>query len=232
MTPIYHSKFHGKNHHTIATDTEKYPDAGKDPIASPEHPFYGDFVCGDALHASDDNLAGNFKNDNTALLISSTNNSVCLSTVSDTVFYNNITAETLSFAEKGMYPIDFVHTNSSETGTFWVMYLSGTMYGVRLWDTEQVVELNIEAPSIVPNNSAIKIVPQDFVELISFNVYGTEPIKKQWYLNNKPLVDQDRSFIRTNIVGDYMLVASNLKGSVSSEVFTLSTEPIQPSCDC
>jgi cytoskeletal protein CcmA (bactofilin family) len=42
MSNRYHSKFHRRNHHTDKSLT--YPDAGHDPIASPDSPFLGTFV--------------------------------------------------------------------------------------------------------------------------------------------------------------------------------------------
>jgi hypothetical protein len=45
----FHNKLHRRNHHSIATDG--YPDSATDPIASPEEPFYGDFVLTGNLSA-------------------------------------------------------------------------------------------------------------------------------------------------------------------------------------
>ena len=46
----FHSKFHRKNHHT---DTDPYnPDAGHDPIASPDAPFQGIFCVNGNLSSS------------------------------------------------------------------------------------------------------------------------------------------------------------------------------------
>jgi hypothetical protein len=46
----FHSKFHRKNHHT---NTDPYnPDAGHDPIASPDAPFQGVFCVNGNLSAS------------------------------------------------------------------------------------------------------------------------------------------------------------------------------------
>jgi len=67
MSNRFHSKFHRQNHHTYISPTN--PDAGHDPIASPEQPFYGDFVLKGALScvASPSAVAGYFYSDNTAL---------------------------------------------------------------------------------------------------------------------------------------------------------------------
>lgn len=224
MTPIYHNKFHGKNHHTIATDVLNYPDAAKDPIASPESPFQGDFVCADTIYSYDDNLAATFKNKNIAMYVSGSNNTVCLSTTDDVLFYNQLTANTLSFSEKGMYSIDYVNTNNNDNGTFWVVILSGVPYGLRLWDTENTVTPEVQLPFFINDVEVIKNVPKEFIEVINIDVRGTEPIQKQWYLNGIALIDQDRSFIRTNINGVYQMVATNSQGSVSSKTITLTTD--------
>jgi len=73
MSTQLHPKLHRRNHHTTGTQTDVYFDAGHDPIASPEHPFQGDFVCNDKIVASDANYAVKLHNTNTALLVSSNN---------------------------------------------------------------------------------------------------------------------------------------------------------------
>jgi len=67
MSNRFHSKFHRQNHHTYVSATN--PDAGHDPIASPEQPFRGDFVLSGALscYAGTSATAGFFGTNNTAL---------------------------------------------------------------------------------------------------------------------------------------------------------------------
>ena len=67
MSNRFHSKFHRQNHHTYTSPTN--PDAGHDPIASPEQPFYGDFILVGALScvAPASAVAGYFYSKNTAL---------------------------------------------------------------------------------------------------------------------------------------------------------------------
>jgi hypothetical protein len=67
MSNRFHSKFHRQNHHTYSSATN--PDAGHDPIASPEQPFIGDFVLSGALScvATASAVAGFFSTNNTAL---------------------------------------------------------------------------------------------------------------------------------------------------------------------
>lgn len=71
MSNRFHSKYHRRNHHTYTNATN--PDAGHDPIASPENPFLGDFVLYGALSASAplSAVAGSFYSGNTALLVTS-----------------------------------------------------------------------------------------------------------------------------------------------------------------
>jgi hypothetical protein len=56
MSNRFHSKYHRTNHHTYGSNlvfgTPTNPDSGHDPIASPEHPFKGDFVLRGGLSAS------------------------------------------------------------------------------------------------------------------------------------------------------------------------------------
>ena len=67
MSNRFHSKFHRQNHHTYTSATN--PDAGHDPIASPEQPFRGDFVLSGALScvAPASATAAYFSTNNTAL---------------------------------------------------------------------------------------------------------------------------------------------------------------------
>jgi hypothetical protein len=67
MSNRFHSKYHRQNHHTYTSATN--PDAGHDPIASPEQPFRGDFVLSGALscYAGTSSVAGFFGTENTAL---------------------------------------------------------------------------------------------------------------------------------------------------------------------
>ena len=50
MSNRFHSKFHRQNHHTYTSGTN--PDAGHDPIASPQQPFLGDFVVSGQISAN------------------------------------------------------------------------------------------------------------------------------------------------------------------------------------
>lgn len=67
MSNRFHSKFHRQNHHTYTSVTN--PDAGHDPIASREQPFWGDFVLAGALScvAPASAVAGYFNSNFTAL---------------------------------------------------------------------------------------------------------------------------------------------------------------------
>lgn len=44
MSSRFHNKYHRHNHHTVAVNDPRYPDASHDPIASPDSPFLGPFV--------------------------------------------------------------------------------------------------------------------------------------------------------------------------------------------
>lgn len=45
----FHNKWHRRNHHSLPS--QGYPDSATDPIASPEEPFYGDFVVYNSISA-------------------------------------------------------------------------------------------------------------------------------------------------------------------------------------
>lgn len=52
MSSRFHNKWHRHNHHTNPSNDPRYPDSAHDPIASPDHPFQGDFVIQGMLSAS------------------------------------------------------------------------------------------------------------------------------------------------------------------------------------
>ena len=51
MSSRFHNKYHRHNHHTLAIEDARYPDASHDPIASHDSPFQGDFVLNGTLSA-------------------------------------------------------------------------------------------------------------------------------------------------------------------------------------
>jgi hypothetical protein len=53
----FHDKLHRANHHTLSTGG--LLDSAYDPIASPEHPFRGDFILSGSLSALGDIIANN-----------------------------------------------------------------------------------------------------------------------------------------------------------------------------
>jgi len=67
MSDRFHSKYHRRNHHTYTNSAN--PDAGHDPIASPDSPFQGDFVLNGALSAVAplSAVAGYFYSQNTGI---------------------------------------------------------------------------------------------------------------------------------------------------------------------
>jgi alpha-tubulin suppressor-like RCC1 family protein len=68
MSNRFHSKYHRHNHHTSTNGIN--PDAGHDPIASPESPFLGDFILKGALSAynSTNTYGGCFYGSDSALV--------------------------------------------------------------------------------------------------------------------------------------------------------------------
>ena len=66
MSSRFHNKYHRHNHHTVAVNDPRYPDASHDPIASPDSPFLGPFVMYGTLSSIGvipSNVAQNFGTD-------------------------------------------------------------------------------------------------------------------------------------------------------------------------
>lgn len=138
MSNRFHSKYHRHNHHTVNTEDPRYPDAGHDPIASPESPFLGDFFMLGTLSAVGTpkfseyiaKPAGVFYAEETALIAQAPLSGVAF--VADgnvritgnlsaaNIFLNGITTPTLPSA--------------TTTGTFLVIQINGVPHGIRLWN--------------------------------------------------------------------------------------------------
>lgn len=75
MSSRLHNKFHRHNHHTYNSTDVRYPDAGHDPIASPDSPFQGEFILQGALsaYARLSAYTAYFPGDNVSLLLRSDN---------------------------------------------------------------------------------------------------------------------------------------------------------------
>lgn len=68
MSSRFHNKWHRHNHHTNPSVDVRYPDSSHDPIASPEHPFQGDFVVQGSLSASQNIIVSTLSTANVAIV--------------------------------------------------------------------------------------------------------------------------------------------------------------------
>ena len=151
MSSRFHNKYHRHNHHTVALDDPRYPDASHDPIASPDSPFLGPFVMFGTLSAvgmvptnqtsnygvSGDIIAGIFVAPATSAVAIRAEGSIQatggLSISGDIITTGTIYATTVVFTG------DVVTTHSTPvtaTGEFLVVSVDGINRAIRLWQYE------------------------------------------------------------------------------------------------
>jgi hypothetical protein len=118
MSNRFHSKHHRFSHHTAPTSNPRWPDAARDPIASHETPFLGDFVMlgtlsaiSSSLYSSNSALAGSFEG--------------------QVNITSNLSADNISLMGDVIRIPPIVTTSS---GKYLVIKLSNEYYGIRLWN--------------------------------------------------------------------------------------------------
>jgi hypothetical protein len=138
MSSRLHSKYHRHNHHTLSINDPRYPDAGHDPIASPESPFLGTFVLNGALSAIQGVVAYPLEGSDTAIeangdveVAGGINVEGVASFSGNTTFATTITAADIVFTGT----ITRVFSNPLETTEeFLVVNVNGQQRFVRLWN--------------------------------------------------------------------------------------------------
>lgn len=140
MSSRFHNKYHRHNHHTIARYDPRYPDASHDPIASPESPFYGDFVMRGCLFATSDLFstsltgvpAGNFEGYAIGIKsIAKQAGGVALSAVGDVKITGSLSANNITFT--GEILQTFLNPITA-TGDFLIVSVNGLNRAIRLWN--------------------------------------------------------------------------------------------------
>ena len=129
MSSRFHNKFHRHNHHTLAINDPRYPDASHDPIASPDSPFLGDFVLVGTLSAmpppalsGSSTLFGK-----PGAIIYGT--PVAAQVEGNMAVTGSISAANINFTGNTIT----TYTDPSTTGTFLEVIVNGVTYGIRLW---------------------------------------------------------------------------------------------------
>lgn len=138
MSNRFHSKYHRHNHHTYSVDDPRYPDAGHDPIASPDSPFLGDFVMFGTLSAKSipvfndgvDRTAGVFQSNSLGLETIAPLSGIALKSSGNALITGDLSASNI-------FLIDVPELNpiqATTTGKFLVININGAPYGIRLWN--------------------------------------------------------------------------------------------------
>jgi hypothetical protein len=132
MSSRLHNKYHRHNHHTLAIDDPRYPDASHDPIASHISPFLGDFVLNGTLSAIQ-------LNDNQPALVTNGDAFIngSLTVQNDILAEGNLTTTgTISAANisfQGASIISTFQTPLTANGDFLLLTVNGELRGLRLW---------------------------------------------------------------------------------------------------
>lgn len=118
MSNRFHSKHHRFSHHTAPTHDPNWPDSARDPIASHDSPFLGDFVMSGTLsatsspiHSQHHPLVGSFEG-----MVNVT---------------KNLSADNITFTGD---VIRMPPTAATSSEKFLVLKIGDEYYGVRLWD--------------------------------------------------------------------------------------------------
>ncbi len=118
MSNRFHSKHHRFSHHTSPTNNPNWSDAARDPIASHDTPFLGDFVMMGTLSAISSSLY-------------SSNSALAGSFVGEVGITSNLSADNITFTgtviSTPLAPI-------TSSGKFLKIRIGSTAYGIRLWD--------------------------------------------------------------------------------------------------
>lgn len=147
MSNLLHPKFHRRNHHTYGNSAN--PDAGHDPIASPDSPFRGDFVLSGGLSASAplSGYAGSFYSSLTGLVVQSPR--TALLTRGNVVIEGNLTVSgNTSFATGG----------GSSPGNITLPVLTSTSEAITITDYYKI-GLNIDTRTLAYNNGKLGLQP-------------------------------------------------------------------------
>lgn len=183
MSSLTHPKFHRHNHHTISVNTSAYPDVAHDPIASYDSPFIGDFVCDGKIVSTDENINFNFKHNNLALFVSSSN--VAVSAIGDALFNGNLSTDSITFNKEKFTHAEYITTTS--ISKYWIVYVNDQPYGVRLWSEPSQITINGSAPYFLQQTTTEYVLsgyPDAFAN-IAVGIRGTYPISIQWYKDSE-----------------------------------------------
>lgn len=124
MSSRLHNKYHRHNHHTLAINDPRYPDASHDPIASHTSPFLGDFVLNGTLSATQYN--------GSPAIIS--NGDVVVNgdlTVENITTLSTLSAASISF--QGASILSTFETPLTANGDFLLLTVNGEQRALRLW---------------------------------------------------------------------------------------------------
>jgi hypothetical protein len=140
MSNRFHNKYHRHNHHTDSTNDPRYPDAGHDPIASPESPFLGDFVMLGQLSATQEDstkFAASFTNSGGGVGVNIETFGTALLAKGDVNIIGNLFASNINFTGEVLTTLNAPVTAGNE---FLIVQFTNPTTGqtsqkaIRLWD--------------------------------------------------------------------------------------------------
>lgn len=142
MSSRFHNKYHRHNHHTVAVNDPRYPDASHDPIASPDSPFLGPFVMYGTLSSVGvipSNVAQNFGTDEiiAGVFIAPATSAVAIRAEGSIVATGDVTFGGSLSAAGIVITGDVVSTYDipmTATGEFLQIQAEGLTRYIRLWN--------------------------------------------------------------------------------------------------
>ncbi len=175
MSSLLHQKYHRHNHYTKNVSSDVYPDSSKDPIASYEHPFQGDFILNGTLYSS----GGVFNSDNIGIHLESSN--VCLSTHGDVHFDKVTRAIDLTATKPLTAAAEYLVASNKRCFTQFNKF----DYNIRTWEMVDDIQplLNNTKPLLVErlDNEYFNKVGDYLGASVEYVVDGTYPLTYEWF---------------------------------------------------
>lgn len=149
MSNRFHNKYHRHNHHTVAVNDPRYPDASHDPIASPDSPFLGPFVLFGPISAvavPPTNFPENYFPENfgvselpAGIFVAPEVSAIAVQVEGSITITGTVSANDTLYVPDIVFTGDVISTYSTPvtaTGEFLVVSIGGINKAIRLWQYE------------------------------------------------------------------------------------------------
>lgn len=145
MSSRFHNKYHRHNHHSRTEGDPRYPDAGHDPIASPDFPFLGPFHLLGTLSAAslrpfnngDPTPAAAFEGDPFGIIVTAPTSGIAIQSQGNVTINGELTATGPATVQEIRFTGNVISTYSTPvtaTGDFLLIKVGSALKAIRLWN--------------------------------------------------------------------------------------------------